>query len=69
MKRWIIKTAIQRVLSWLPQSHRWNALFQRFVSNGLELKFSAFETKVSCARKHYENYLTYSGKAEADKIP
>lgn len=59
-KRWIIKTAIQHVISWLPASHKWNELLQRHVTKGLELAPAEFAGKLHCCRKHVEFYQRHS---------
>lgn len=60
MKRWILKTAVQHIISWLPWSHRCNELFQRYVTKGLVLRPADFEAKLLCCRKHWEHYRTFS---------
>ena len=62
MERWILKTAVQHVISWLPWSHRWNELLQKYVTKGLRLRPSDFEAKLGCCRKHWEHYRTFSRK-------
>ena len=60
MSKWIIKTALQRAISWLPQSHKWNALFQRYVTKGLHVSLASFENKLDDCRTHLENYRKFS---------
>ena len=60
MKAWILKTAVQRTISWLPWSHTWNELLQRYVTKGLVLDAKTFESKVNCCRRHLEHYRTFS---------
>jgi hypothetical protein len=66
MPSWIVKTAVQRVVSWLPQSHRWNELFQTYITRGLELNPARFEAKLDCCRRHLENYRRFSCTACSD---
>lgn len=60
MKKWLFKTAVQRVISWLPASHRWNELLQRYVTKGLTLTPASFEEKLICCRHHLDYYLSFS---------
>jgi len=52
MASWKLKSAVHRTLSWLPQSHRWNALLQRHVTRGYFASNATFETKLGCCRRH-----------------
>ena len=60
MSKWVFKTALQRAISWLPQSHKFNALFQQYVTKGLHVKPASFETKVDNCRMHFEHYRKFS---------
>ena len=62
MPSWYIKASIQGVLSILPQSHRWNYIFQRHISKGLRLSDRYFETKLEICQRHQQNYQTYGVK-------
>lgn len=66
MKRWIVKSAVQRAISWLPRSHWWNGLLQKHVTKGLELTPASFEAKLQCCRTHFEYYQTYGPKDRSD---
>ena len=68
MERWILKTAVQHVISWLPWSHRWNELLQKYVTKGLLLRPADFESKVECCRQHWEHYQTFSRKPKEAPI-
>lgn len=68
MKRWILKTTAQRVISWLPWSYRWNELLQKYVTKGLQLRPADFEGKLDCCRTHWEHYQSFSSKAKAAPI-
>jgi len=37
MPHWAIKSAVQRAISWLPNSHFWNGLFQKWVTKSTGL--------------------------------
>ena len=60
MSKWLIKTAVQRVVSWLPQSHKWNELLQKHVTKGLDLSSRDFESKLKCCRTHLQSYREIS---------
>ena len=60
MSKWILKTALQRAIACLPQSHKWNALFQRYVTKGLHARPDSFESKLNDCRTHFENYRKLS---------
>ncbi|MBI2929404.1 MAG: class I SAM-dependent methyltransferase [Verrucomicrobia bacterium] len=65
MPNWMIKSAVQRVISGLPRSHAWNGLFQRYVTRGLDLGIGEFEAKLNACRKHFENYRHFSPRPRA----
>lgn len=49
----MIKTFVQRAISWLPRSEWWNGLFQRYVTKGLRLDLEGeFRGKLDACRKH-----------------
>jgi hypothetical protein len=54
MPHWLIKCAVQRVISWLPASHWWNEQFQRHVTRSLELTPGRFELRVQFAQRHFD---------------
>ena len=61
MSSWLLKTAIQRGISILPQSHRWNALLQSYVTGGLRIQqFGEFRSKVAASQRHFDYYREYS---------
>lgn len=59
MPSWYLKAAIQGALSLLPQSYRWNYLFQRHVSRGLRLTDAYFEQKLKRCVRHLEYYRVH----------
>ena len=59
MSKWIVKSAIQRVISWLPQSHKVNALFQQYVTKGLHVRPASFEGKLADCRTHLEHFRNF----------
>src|ERR1043166_7811008 len=59
MPHWLIKSALHRVISWLPASHKWNELFQRYGTRSLALTTGRFEQRLEYCRKHLENFHAY----------
>ena len=53
----MIKSAIHRVISILPRSHRWNELFQKHVTGSLELGPGGFEERLDFCRRHLEYFF------------
>lgn len=60
MPNWILKSTVQRLISWLPRSHRWNALFQKKISRGYFARQATFEGKLILCRQHFEHYRKFS---------
>lgn len=54
MAIWIAKATIQKGISFLPWKHRVNFLFQKYVTRGLVLDDTLFESKLLHARQHYD---------------
>jgi len=52
MPHWLIKSAAQRVISWLPNSQWWNEQFQRHVTRSLEHDVESFEMRVRLAERY-----------------
>ena len=51
MPNWLIKSAIHRTISWLPNSQFWNGLFQKWITKSTTLTPKMFEDKLrECAR-------------------
>ena len=61
MSKWIFKSALQRAISWFPQSHKFNAMFQQYVTRGLHVSPASFEGKLDDCRTHFEHYRMFSG--------
>ena len=66
MKKWMLKSWLQRVLSWLPWSYWWNEQLQKHVTSGLDLRRETFEGKVDCCRQHLEHYRQFSPRPAVD---
>jgi hypothetical protein len=60
MPHWLIKSAVQRAISWLPASHVFNSLFQRHVTHSLDLAPSRFELRLQHCARHLRNFLENS---------
>ena len=56
VRPWWLKAGIQSTLALLPQSQRWNRLFQRYVTRTLRLRESTFERKWAQALRHHANW-------------
>jgi hypothetical protein len=57
MPHWLVKAAVQRAISWLPASHKWNYLFQQHVTRSLELTPDRFEMRLNSCRRHLDHFL------------
>ncbi len=57
MPHWLIKSAVQRGISWLPGTHFWNTMFQKYVTRSLELTPERFLIRLEYCRKHFEHLL------------
>jgi hypothetical protein len=53
MPNWLIKSAIHRVISWLPRRQFWNGLLQTYVTKSTEITPRAFEEKVAECNRHF----------------
>lgn len=51
MPNWIIKSAVQRVISWLPHSQYWNGLLQTCITKSTTLTPSMFEDRLRECRR------------------
>ena len=56
MPHWLIKAAVQRGISVLPRSHKWNELFQRYVTRSTELTPNRFEERLDFCRSYFEHF-------------
>lgn len=67
MPHWFIKLAIQRGISLLPRSHKWNELFQKHLTRSLQLTPDRFEERVKFCRTHLE-HLRQFGSAKTENF-
>ena len=56
MPHWLIKSAIHRVISWLPQSQVWNGLLQTYVTRSTAMTPQTFEEKLEQCRRFLNFY-------------
>lgn len=52
MKKWVLKALIQKIISFLPGSHKVNYWFQKYITKGVRLSESYFEDKLVHALDH-----------------
>ena len=69
MPHWLIKSAIQRTFSWLPNPQFWNDLFRKFGSHSLELSPEQFEVKLRECDRHWREFCShYRGPTTNSKV-
>ena len=61
MPSWVLKSLIQRVISYLPQRQRWNELLQKHVTKSLSLDEDHFVDMVIKARRHLDVRARHAG--------
>jgi hypothetical protein len=66
MPHWFIKSGIQRVISWLPNSAWWNAIFQQYVTRSIVLTPKQFADKLLEGRKYYELFRQHAPATRPD---
>lgn len=63
----MIKTFVQRAISFLPRSDWWNGQFQRYVTKGLHLNLDGeFRAKLKACQKHHDFFRAHGGAAVSD---
>lgn len=63
----MIKTFVQRAISFLPRSDWWNGQFQRYVTKGLHLDPDGeFRGKLKACQKHYAFFRRHGGGSAPD---
>jgi hypothetical protein len=63
MPHWMIKAALQRGISFLPSSHKWNELFQKHVTKSIVLTHDRFEERAKFCARHLQNYSSLRPQA------
>ena len=61
MRKGMLKAVVQKALSFLPQKHRLNYLFQKHITKGVQLSDVYFEDRLVHAFHHLEAYRRYKG--------
>ncbi len=62
MKKWKQKAIVQKIISYLPLSHKINYIFQKYVTRGVNLSDEYFFDRLGHAGDHLKSYRKYSGK-------
>src|SRR3954453_8811191 len=65
MPHWLIKSAAQRVISWLPASHRWNAIFQEKLTKSLIMTPERLQLRIDHCRTHLDYFVESGPKWKA----
>jgi hypothetical protein len=66
MPHWFLKASLQHIIGCLPKSYWWNALFQKYATNGYYPSRETFVGKLKCCRQHLDHYLSFSPKPQRD---
>lgn len=61
MPHWVIKSALQRGISWLPNSQFWNGQFQRWVTKSTILTMDSLRGKLEESRRMLEPIIEIKG--------
>ncbi len=59
MPSWLIKSALQRAISWLPNPHFWNGILQASFTKSTSLSRSTFEGKVAECHRHLQAFWSF----------
>jgi hypothetical protein len=62
MKKWKQKAIVQKIISYLPLSHKINYIFQKYVTKGVNLSDEYFYDRLGHAREHIKGFQKYSNK-------
>jgi SAM-dependent methyltransferase len=52
MKKWVLKAVVQKIISWLPASHKVNYWFQKNITKGVRLSEQYLHDKLRHAHDH-----------------
>jgi len=61
MRKWVLKAIVQKLISLLPASHRFNFWFQKYITKGVRLSDEYFQDKLD----HAHDHLRYLRASEA----
>jgi hypothetical protein len=59
MPSWILKSALQNIIGWLPKGYWWNGVLQKHVTKGYYPSRKTFEAKLKCCGQHLDHYLKH----------
>ncbi len=59
MPSWLIKSALQRAISWLPNPHFWNGILQATITKSTSLSRSTFQSKVAECHRHLQAFWSF----------
>lgn len=62
MPPWLLKAAVQGTISFMPASHSWNFLFQKYVTKGTNVREGWFSNKLDYCHQHLLHYQTFTQK-------
>lgn len=60
MSKWILKAVVQKVISFLPFSHKINFWFQKHITKGVNLSDEHFKDKLTHCSDHIYFYRQHS---------
>lgn len=52
MRKWVLKAIVQKLISFLPASHKFNFWFQKYITKGVRLSDEYFQDKLNHAHDH-----------------
>src|SRR6267378_5821705 len=58
MAKWLINTAVQRAISWLPPSHKWYSIFQSLFSQTIRLDLGVLQNRAEYCTKILDAYFS-----------
>jgi len=64
LKKWVLKAAVQKTISFLPYSQRLNYLFQKYVTKGVHLSDAYFADRLLHAKEHLDAYTKHVGSID-----
>lgn len=68
MKKWVLKAIIQKIISFLPASHRINFWFQKYVTKGVRLDDAYFTDKLKHAEDHLRFFKAHQPKGSFNSL-
>lgn len=68
MPVWIIKAIIQKLISYLPQSHKINYWFQKNITKGVNLSEEYITDRLIHAKNHLKYYKQITGNDSPEKV-